>query len=103
MYPQPILFLIAMKSKRNASIIWNSLILSLIGGLIAAYHYLMQIGAVSDSGCDVVGYSAKCSEFFTISYGYITIPMMSLIAFMLLVFMAYGKLRACEERNIYRK
>lgn len=102
MYPQAVLFLIAMKTKRNWSIVWNSLILSVIGGLIAGYHYLMQIGLVADSGCDVVGYSAKCSEYFGLSYGFITIPFMSLIAFVLLVFMAYGKLRSCEERNIYR-
>ena len=43
MYPQTILFLIAMKVKRNTGIIWNSLVLSLIGGLIASYHYLMQM------------------------------------------------------------
>ena len=39
MYPQPILFFIAMKLKRNSSIIWNSLILSLIGTAIATFHY----------------------------------------------------------------
>lgn len=99
MYPQVILFLIAFKSKRNMSIIWNSLILSLIGGLIAGYHYLMQIGAVKEIGCDVVGFSAKCSEFFSLSYGFITIPMMSLTAFILLIILAYGKIRACEERS----
>jgi len=103
MYPQPILFLIAMKTKRNMSIIWNSLILSLIGGLIAAYHYLMQIGVVTEGGCGVVGMTASCSEYFGLAYGYITIPFMSLVAFVFLVFMAYGKLRACEERNIYNK
>lgn len=100
MYSQPILFLIAMRTKKNASIILNSLILSLIGGLIAIYHYMMQIGVVTGSGCDVVGYSAKCSEFFTLNYGYITIPFMSLTAFVLLVFMAYGKLRSRRERDL---
>jgi len=103
MYPQTILFLIAMKVKRNTGIIWNSLVLSLIGGLIASYHYLMQIGIVSEGGCDVVGMTAKCSEYFGLSYGFITIPMMALVAFVLLVFMAYGKLRACEGRDIYNK
>lgn len=101
MYPQVVLFLIAFKSKRNTSIIWNSLILSLFGGLIAGYHYMMQIGLVSDIGCDAVGFSVKCSEFFSLAYGFITIPMMSFTAFVLLVIIGYGKLRACEERNIY--
>ena len=103
MYPQLILFLIAMNVKRNWSIVWNSLALSVIGGLIAGYHYLMQIGVVSEGGCDVVGMTTKCSEYFGLSYGYITIPFMSLTAFVLLFFMAYGKLRACESRDIYRR
>lgn len=103
MYSQVILFLVAMKTKRNWSIVWNSLVLSLIGLLIAGYHYFMQIGLVSEAGCDVVGYSASCSEYFGLAYGYITIPFMSLVAFVLLFFMAYGKLRACEQRNIYNR
>jgi len=103
MYPQVILFAIAIKSKRNWSIVWNSLILSLIGGAIAAYHYLMQIGVVTQGGCDVVGMTASCSDYFGLAYGYITIPFMSLTAFILLAFIAYGKLRACKERNIYNK
>jgi disulfide bond formation protein DsbB len=103
MYPQVFLFLIALKSKRNASILWNSLILSFLGGIIAFYHYLMQIGLVREVGCDVVGFTHKCSEFFSLAYGFITIPMMSLVAFVLLIILAYGKIRACEERNIYNK
>lgn len=103
MYPQVILFLIAFRTKRNSSIIWNSLILSVIGGLIAGYHYLLQIGALSGAGCDVVGYSASCSEFFGVSYGFITIPMMAFVGFVLLIILAYGKLKACEERNIFNK
>lgn len=99
MYPQIIIFLIALKSKNNMSIVLNSLILSLVGGLIAGYHYLMQIGVVREIGCDVVGYSVKCSEFFSLAYGFITIPMMSFIAFVLLIILAYGKIRACEERS----
>lgn len=99
MYPQVIIFLIALKSKNNMSIVWNSLILSLVGGLIAGYHYLMQIGVVSEIGCDVIGYSVKCSEFFSLAYGFITIPMMSLTAFVLLIILAYGKIRACGERS----
>ncbi len=99
MYPQVIIFLIAFKSKKNMSIVWNSLILSLVGGFIAGYHYLMQIGVVKEIGCDVVGFSAKCSEFFSLAYGFITIPMMSFIAFVILIILAYGKIRACEERS----
>lgn len=101
MYPQPILFLIAMNIKNNdfKSIIPNSLILSVIGFFIAGYHYLLQINVLTSSGCDVVGYSTNCSEFFSLSYGFITIPMMSFIAFTLLIILSYGKIRDIQVRR----
>ena len=85
------------------SIVWNSLFLSLFGGLIAGYHYMMQIGLVSELGCDAVGFTPRCSEFFSLAYGFITIPLMSFVAFILLIIISYGKIRACEERNIYNR
>ena len=101
MYPQVFLFIIAMKIK-NRSIIFNSLILSLICFLIASYHYLLQIGALNSKllSCDVVGYTVSCSQYFSLAYGYITIPFMALTAFLLLIILNYGKLRACPERSL---
>ncbi|MAG02550.1 disulfide bond formation protein B [Candidatus Pacearchaeota archaeon] len=98
MYPQVILFGIALKTKRK-SIIANSMWLSGFGFLIAAYHYLIQIGVMT-GGCDVVGYSAKCSEFFSLAYGFVTIPFMALIAFAILLIIGYGKLRDCKARGV---
>ncbi len=85
MYPQPFLFFIAMVKKDRRMIITNTLLLSVLGAIIAAYHYLGQIGIMSLETCDIVGYSAKCSEFFSLSYGFITIPMMALIAFAMII------------------
>jgi len=85
MYPQPFLFLIAMVKKDRRMILTNSFVLSIIGALLATYHYLSQIGIVDSSVCDIIGYSAKCSEFFSLSYGFITIPMMALIAFLMII------------------
>ena len=100
MYPQVFLFAIAMKIK-NKSIIFNSLVLSIFGFLIAGYHYLLQLGVFNSEvfSCDVVGYTASCSEYFSLAYGYITIPFMALTAFLLLIFLDYGKLRASSERS----
>jgi hypothetical protein len=77
----------------------NSLILSVIGALIAGYHYMMQVGVVPEGGCDVIGYSAKCSEYFSVSYGFITIPMMALIAFLILIILGYGKIRELKVKK----
>ena len=86
MYPQFLIFGFALINKDNK--IFNySILLSLIGGGISLYHYLIQRGVLQTSSCDVVGYSSSCSETFFLSYGYITIPMMALTAFILLIFL----------------
>lgn len=87
MYPQTILFAIALW-KKDAKIWIYSLTLSLIGAVISFYHYLMQIGFVPEGSCDAVGKSVSCSKIFTMTFGYITIPLMAGTAFVLLILMA---------------
>ncbi len=83
MYPQVILFGVALWKRRN-DLADYSLALSGIGALIAGYHYLLQRGVVSAAPCSAVGYSVSCSKVFTMSFGYITIPLMAFTAFALL-------------------
>lgn len=71
--------------RRDKRIIPYAFLLSIIGFLIAGYHYIMQISRIDSVICDVVGYSASCSESFFLSLGYITIPMMAASAFLLIV------------------
>ncbi len=87
MYPQVILLGLAFLNK-DKSIFRYILPMSIIGLLIALYHYLLQIGFVSGSSCNVVGYSASCSQRFTMNFGYITIPMMSLTAFSFIIILS---------------
>src|SRR3990167_10532785 len=84
MYPQVILLGRAFL-KKDRNIIPYSIILSGIGAVIALYHYLLQINIVPSIGCQVVGYSSSCSQTFVMEFGYITIPMMSLTAFLLII------------------
>ncbi|MBI2105451.1 disulfide bond formation protein B [Candidatus Woesearchaeota archaeon] len=86
MYPQFLIFGFALL-KKDKKIFNYSILLSFVGAGIALYHYLIQIGALRASSCDVVGYSSSCAEKFFLSYGYITIPMMALTAFILLIFL----------------
>lgn len=83
MYPQVVLLGIAF-FKKDGGIIKYSFSLSVIGALLAGYHYLMQLGIVSSS-CPVVGYSVSCSKIFIMQFGYVTIPLMSLTAFSLVI------------------
>ena len=81
MYPQVILLGMAFW-KKDKAIIDYSLALSIIGTVIAGYHYLMQLGVVSSFPCTAVGYSISCTKLFVMQFGYITLPLMSFTAFL---------------------
>jgi disulfide bond formation protein DsbB len=88
MYPQVVLLAVALW-KKDRGIAPYILALSLIGMVIAADHYSDQVIAAmqppENAGmepCDASGIScAKTNIKFT--YGYITIPMMALTAFLM--------------------
>lgn len=83
MYPQVVLFGLALAGRlRDVMIAAGAL--SGIGAIIAGYHYLLQIGVVTGSNCDALGYSVACSQRFVMNFGYITIPLMAFSAFMLI-------------------
>lgn len=84
MYPQVLILGIALW-KKEASLELTSIIMSAIGVVVAAYHYLGQVAVISDLPCSAIGYSSSCSQRFFMEYGYITIPMMALSAFVLIL------------------
>ena len=84
MYPQVVLFGLTLW-KRNYGIAFYGIALSTIGAVISAYHYLLQIGVAPSLPCSAVGYSVSCSQRFVLQFGYITIPMMALTAFLLII------------------
>lgn len=86
MYPQVITVGLALWTKKDREgLIKAGIILSVIGALIALYHYLQQFGlAPINLPCSTVGYSVSCSNRFEATYGYVTIPLMSLTAFMMI-------------------
>ena len=84
MYPEVILLGVALfkKSKDTAAFIVG---LATPGAAIAAYNYLLQIGVVPELSCSTTGYSVSCAQRFIMNFGYITIPMMALSAFILII------------------
>ncbi len=88
-YPQVILFAVALYYKKAKlsieSLLTTSIVMSCIGGAIALYH---SYGQLIDSSvlpaCEVQGVS--CSKLYFLTFGYITIPTMSLTLFLLLLF-----------------
>ena len=83
MYPQLLMTFLALIRKEK-KILPYLLLLSILGALIAGYHYLGQVNENTTLPCQVIGYSASCTETFFLEFGYITIPMMALVAFLLI-------------------
>lgn len=82
MYPQVLIMGVAMY-RRDMSVRLYGLILSVVGAVIALWHYLGQLG-FGTLPCSAVGYSVSCAERFVMQYGYITIPLMAFSAFALI-------------------
>jgi disulfide bond formation protein DsbB len=91
MYPLVLLYGVAILRKDRWMGVYGFL-MSIIGAAIAGYHYLAQLG-IAETSCEVVGYSSACSEFFTLTFGYVTIPMMALVAFLLIAISSWIGLR----------
>jgi len=70
------------------------MLLAGIGASISLYHVLMQWGVISSASasCGVVGQSISCNVIFVHVFGYITIPVMALTAFVaIMVLLGYQK------------
>jgi disulfide bond formation protein DsbB len=80
MYPLPIILGIA-KIKKDIKVKRYVIPLTIIGAIIAVYHYIIQ--RLDSAGCspDAV---IPCVVKYTFKYGYITIPIMALTAFILI-------------------
>lgn len=89
LYPQVVLFAVALYNEKinkvsDELIFLYSFILSLIGGAIALFHYYAQMFNPNVLAiCNTT--DTSCSKIFFISFGYITIPIMSLTAYLLLI------------------
>ena len=84
LYPQAIILGLALWKKTKDAGIY-CLYLSVIGGLIALYHFYGQsFNPSALPACDAVG-GVSCAVRFFVEFGYITIPMMSLTAFSLII------------------
>ena len=92
MFPLVIILFLILKRKdfRNKIYVYA---LAGIGTAIAFYHYLIQQlhtrYNIITTDCAAVGMSKSCSEYYFIEFGYITIPLMSLTAFILIIFFTY--------------
>ncbi|HRH26269.1 MAG TPA: disulfide bond formation protein B [Candidatus Paceibacterota bacterium] len=81
MFPQ--FFMLTLASiRRDSGVIKYIVLLSVIGGVIAVWHYYGQVLVPSALPCDAITTAAACAYIPFLVFGFITIPYMSLSAFM---------------------
>ena len=81
MYPLVLILGIAVVRKERLMAPYV-MVLTLIGAVIAAYHYSLQLGVTPLAPCSEI--MGSCAAKQSMTYGYITIPVMSLTAFILI-------------------
>jgi disulfide bond formation protein DsbB len=87
-YPQAVILGVALWKKEYSTALYSSLILSIIGILVAAYHYSLNVKKLlypdmDFTPCDPSGVS--CSDIPLLLYGYITIPFMTIVIMALVI------------------
>jgi len=86
MYPLVVILAVAMLTE-DRRVSRYVLPLSAIGGLLAAYHYYLQ--KINPAAAECFVGDVSCADITLEYFGYITIPMMSLTAFVLVAWMVY--------------
>ncbi|MFT4416864.1 disulfide oxidoreductase [Fredinandcohnia humi] len=95
MYPLVIILGIAI-FKKNYSIALYTFILSLIGGSISIYHYLIQkvpVFGENSLSCGIV----PCTSQYINWFGFITIPFLALIGFTIIAITSFLTLKKTKE------
>ncbi len=84
LYPQVVIFGLALWKKTKDSEVY-CLFLSVIGAVIAGYHYYGQsFNPNALPACDVVG-GASCAVRFFVEFGYVTLPLMAFTSFVFIM------------------
>jgi disulfide bond formation protein DsbB len=83
LYPQVVLFAIALW-KKDRSITLYSIILSVLGAVIALYQHALQVLPSGTLPCPATG-TVSCAQRFVFEFNYVTFPMMSATLFACLI------------------
>ncbi len=95
MYPLPFLFGLALL-RRDRAVLPYALLLSTVGGAIALYNWAKDMLALYTDislACPVVPGLPSCDRIYVLEFGYVTIAMFALGAFLLIALVAYSAIR----------
>lgn len=92
MYPEVLLLGLAL-IKKETRILDYALSLSVVGAAISLYHNYVYLG-FGTSSCQISASGAvSCATKYVVTFGYVTIPMMALTAFLLIItFLVFKKI-----------
>lgn len=89
MYPLVVLFAVAL-IKKEKHIIDYALPLSFMGAAVSLYHnYIYYIDKGLDVYCNLGGAAVSCVKRYVFGFGYITIPLMALTAFVVIIILLF--------------
>ena len=81
----PLIFILAVGIiRKDKNVAYYALPMSILGAIIALYQYLLQMGTAIKNipiQCDAFG---SCEQIETIYFGFITIPFLSMTAFVII-------------------
>lgn len=80
LYPQVFLFAYAWW-KKDRAVLPYTLILSVIGLVIATYHHLLQVGYDLMKPCSSAPFAVDCAKPSFIEFGFVTFPFMAVVLF----------------------
>ncbi len=93
----PLVFIIAVGIlKKDKNLPFYVMPLSITGMFFAAYHYLLQKGIVPENVAPC-GLGVPCNNIDLEWFGFITIPFLSLMAFAVITFCMWIKLKKADK------
>jgi disulfide bond formation protein DsbB len=81
LYPQVFLFGYAWY-KNDRAVLPYTLLLSVIGGLIALYHHALQMGYDLMKPCSSAPFAVDCAKPSFIEFGFVSFPFMAVVLFL---------------------
>lgn len=90
LYPQVFMTLIALTKKFSHEIWYYIRGLSIIGGIIAFYHFVIKMTGSSPFPCSAFSVNGSdCVKQLVVEFGYINIPMMAFTIFLFLTILSF--------------
>ncbi len=95
MYPLVIIIAVGILRK-DKNLPYYVLPMSLAGGTIALYHYLLQFGVIPESSVPCIA-GVSCASRYIEYFGFVTIPFLSLVSFVIVLVSMFIHLKESKK------